>query len=629
MSKLVFRGLAAARRRRRGAAGFTLTELLVSVAILSIIMGAIAAAFIVTIDNEGSVQNRITDSSAAQIASAFYTRDIQSSFEISTPGAAGSDSWPGSNVIGAPPTPDNGPPLCPPPTSGLNNDFLLGLSWNNAGTQTETVVSYWVTPAPDAPSTSVAAGSGGAAISSFNGSGVLDVASTTAFPTSGSLLVATSSGTATITYTGTTSTTFLGAEASATGYITPTTTLSTGDFVTTTIAIAREVCANGSATAYSNDPVARNVIDPVVNVVYTADCDPAVYGTACEAQAATGWLPSAEVSSISLASGEPTSGYQFNLVAAPRSNEANGGSPGQPSTSTTTTTVTTTPTTTPTSTTVAVTTTTVSGTTTTQPGTSTTIAPSTTTTTVPVAPLVLLAGGAGPALNCDGYGDNVVVDGSAYIDSNYTPSIKLQGNPFPSRRGTVSFEATGGIYSNASSPQTAVQLIGQAQVIDGGTVISNPNRGSLTAPLSAGSEPDPYASLIPPSPPTLGTLNSYGPQDISSTTTLQAGDYGPVNITNNGGGAITVTLNGGEFASLSTSSDDDDPFQHRDYDVNLVLNPGSYIFDGPVTLSASGNVTLSPGEYSQGLHLGDFEFGGFFGGSNISVTLQPGNYIFG
>lgn len=59
--------------------------------------------------------------------------------------------------------------------------------------------------------TTVAAGSNGVNVNTFTGSGTLNVASTTDFPSSGStLIVPTSGGDASLTYTGTTSTTFTG-----------------------------------------------------------------------------------------------------------------------------------------------------------------------------------------------------------------------------------------------------------------------------------------------------------------------------------------------------------------------------------------------------------------------------------
>lgn len=72
----------------------------------------------------------------------------------------------------------------------------------------------------------VASGSNGVNVSTYTGTGTLNVNTTVGYPTSGTLSVATSGGTATITYTGKTTTTFTGATTTA-----GTGTLSTGGSV--------------------------------------------------------------------------------------------------------------------------------------------------------------------------------------------------------------------------------------------------------------------------------------------------------------------------------------------------------------------------------------------------------------
>ena len=58
-------------------AGFTLVELLVVLVIMPLIIGAIAAAIIVSYQDSGLAQNRIADSSNAQISSEYFIRDVQ------------------------------------------------------------------------------------------------------------------------------------------------------------------------------------------------------------------------------------------------------------------------------------------------------------------------------------------------------------------------------------------------------------------------------------------------------------------------------------------------------------------------------------------------------------------------
>ena len=73
------RFLTAQRQRHRESDddGFTLIELLIVIAILPLIVGAIAAALIVSLDSERSAQNRLSDSVDAELSAAYFVRDIQ------------------------------------------------------------------------------------------------------------------------------------------------------------------------------------------------------------------------------------------------------------------------------------------------------------------------------------------------------------------------------------------------------------------------------------------------------------------------------------------------------------------------------------------------------------------------
>ena len=76
--------VAVARRATRsrldgdGDAGFTLIELIIVVAILPIVVGAIAVALLSVFSLQGSVTNRVSDSNDALVASAYFNRDVQS-----------------------------------------------------------------------------------------------------------------------------------------------------------------------------------------------------------------------------------------------------------------------------------------------------------------------------------------------------------------------------------------------------------------------------------------------------------------------------------------------------------------------------------------------------------------------
>lgn len=93
--------------------GFTLIELLVSLTILSVIMGAIAAAVIVGVRTAQTTTNRLSDTTDAEITSAYYVRDVQGATYLIAP-------------TGAPTAPYSAtsPEVCPPSNPGT---LLLGV----------------------------------------------------------------------------------------------------------------------------------------------------------------------------------------------------------------------------------------------------------------------------------------------------------------------------------------------------------------------------------------------------------------------------------------------------------------------------------------------------------------------
>jgi prepilin-type N-terminal cleavage/methylation domain-containing protein len=82
-------------RARRGEQGFTLVELVISIAILGVIATAIGAAFVVSAHDSIGVADRIDRSHDAQIASAYLATDVQSAKSIVAAGCTGS----GTNLI--------------------------------------------------------------------------------------------------------------------------------------------------------------------------------------------------------------------------------------------------------------------------------------------------------------------------------------------------------------------------------------------------------------------------------------------------------------------------------------------------------------------------------------------------
>jgi prepilin-type N-terminal cleavage/methylation domain-containing protein len=71
-------------RARHSEAGFTLAELIVCIAILGIIGGALGAAFVVTAHDSIGISKRYKESHDAQIASAYLATDVQSSAALTS-----------------------------------------------------------------------------------------------------------------------------------------------------------------------------------------------------------------------------------------------------------------------------------------------------------------------------------------------------------------------------------------------------------------------------------------------------------------------------------------------------------------------------------------------------------------
>jgi prepilin-type N-terminal cleavage/methylation domain-containing protein len=119
----------AARRatRRRveggaGEAGFTLIEIIVTVTILPIIVGAIAVALLSVFNLQGSVSSRIGDSNDELVSASAFNKDVQSAQEIETATA----------------------PACG--TTGQQTQ-IVGLEWGlDAAGNYQTVVSYVAVP---------------------------------------------------------------------------------------------------------------------------------------------------------------------------------------------------------------------------------------------------------------------------------------------------------------------------------------------------------------------------------------------------------------------------------------------------------------------------------------------------
>ena len=110
-------------------AGFTLIELIITIAILPIVVGGISVALISVFSLQGSVTNRVGDSNDSLVASVNFNRDVQSAEQMTI-----------SPTVSCGPT--------PAPTNPAQTQ-LLGLEWG-ANTAApggyDTVVSYVSVP---------------------------------------------------------------------------------------------------------------------------------------------------------------------------------------------------------------------------------------------------------------------------------------------------------------------------------------------------------------------------------------------------------------------------------------------------------------------------------------------------
>jgi prepilin-type N-terminal cleavage/methylation domain-containing protein len=82
-------------RLERGEAGFTLTELIIVVAILGVVIAAIGGAFVVGARTTSETTQRYSESHDAQVASAYLATDVQSAKAIVSSGCGGS----GTNLV--------------------------------------------------------------------------------------------------------------------------------------------------------------------------------------------------------------------------------------------------------------------------------------------------------------------------------------------------------------------------------------------------------------------------------------------------------------------------------------------------------------------------------------------------
>lgn len=121
-----------------GESGFTLIELTIVSVILPIVIGAVVVALLAILNDQQSVSTRIDASEAAQLTSALFPRDVESTQYLSfqaepTSVPASAADWPSTmNNCGF--------KSAYVPATSL---FLVGMEWLPSGATSATVVSYW------------------------------------------------------------------------------------------------------------------------------------------------------------------------------------------------------------------------------------------------------------------------------------------------------------------------------------------------------------------------------------------------------------------------------------------------------------------------------------------------------
>lgn len=266
--------------------GFTLIELLLVLVVMPVLVGAVVAVIIASLDSQSGLGTKLADSADSQITSTFYVRDVQSAAYMTTTSTPTSTPW------------------TTPTTCGSGSTFVLGLEWPTSSNQD--VVTYWKTQLSSATDGVSTAGS--AAFSSASASiTVGDV---------GQAIVETDSlgvipfGT-TVKGVNPTGHTVTLSSALATHQ--------TGVSFVLAPQLVRSFCS-GSATA-TTTAVSQDFFAPTTQAVITCAST-----TCTNSGYASMWAATTGVQGITLAIKEPSGQYNYALSAVPRVSSGSTGS---------------------------------------------------------------------------------------------------------------------------------------------------------------------------------------------------------------------------------------------------------------------------------------------------------------
>ena len=299
---------ASLRLRDAGEEGFTLVELVVALVILPLIMGAIAVAIFVTLQDQSGISTKISDSVDSQVTSTYFVRDVESALYVTTDRTPPSTPW----------QPTAGPSVC-----GSGTSLLVSVAWPSTTdiVRDATVVSYWRTQLASGTGTTTAGADTLSATSAiFNPSQVGKGVAQAQAPASRTV-------TATVIPAGTTIRSVSATRKTAT-LSRPVTTAGGVSFVVGP-ELTRDLCKalptpstpSNVRTQVVSSTTSSDFLSPFTSA--TLSCVPSQ--ASCDAAAQAGWVAATWVQAVTLAITQPSGRYDYNLTGSPRVTNAAGG----------------------------------------------------------------------------------------------------------------------------------------------------------------------------------------------------------------------------------------------------------------------------------------------------------------
>ena len=294
------------RLRDAGEEGFTLIELVIALVILPLIMGAIAVAIFVTLQDQSGISTKISDSVDSQVTSTYFVRDVESALYVTTDRTPPSTPWQSTA----------GPGVC-----GSGTSLLVSVAWpsTNDIVRDATVVSYWRTQlASGTGTTSAAADTLTATSAIFSPSQVGMAVAQAQAPAARTV-------TATVIPAGTT----IRSVSATRKTVTLSTSPATAGGVEFVVEpeLTRDLCktlptpSGGSRTQTVTSTTSGDFLSPFTSAALS--CVPA--HATCAATAEAGWVQATWVHAVTLAITQPSGRYDYNLTGSPRVTNTAGG----------------------------------------------------------------------------------------------------------------------------------------------------------------------------------------------------------------------------------------------------------------------------------------------------------------